>query len=208
MTREEQKYIKEASKALEGVIKKKSKAYGYKTISGMVYLFDGAFVYVALMSVFPVDFGKKITIKLCYKPHVLDEVFWDIFEVVEAIKMPKSFHVNGAFTVPLMEAGTWKVPVDNIDRIDDIFDSITIEMERQIDSLKQNVPDLESFIKHTKQERNGVFYSVLANVHQKQFSDALKLILSALDKKDTSPFLDSSGKSFYDYAKKYCEERL
>lgn len=207
MTREEQKYLKEVSKNLEMTIKKMSKVYGYKTISGFVYKFVGDFVYVAIITVAPIDLGKSITTRLYFKPLILDELFWEIFEIHEGKKMPKSFHVNGAFTVPIMEVKNWREPIECLDNIESAFNNIIIELDKQIDNLRDSVADLSAFSRYSSGQPNSQFISILVTIYEKQYKRALELISKEFEMHQTSPFLDSGGKSFYDYARDYCNKR-
>jgi hypothetical protein len=110
MTRNEQKYFREAKKQLNLVIKNDTKEYGFQKINGFVYKFVDDFLYDCI--IYHIGLGKKLWIKLSFRPIVLDELFWDIFEIKEGKTQSKSFHVQGAFVAPSVEIEEWEMPVE------------------------------------------------------------------------------------------------
>lgn len=196
------------SKALETTIKKTSKENGYKTISGLIYKFIGDFVYIGIISAYPVDSGKMLTATLYFKPHILDQLFWEIFEVDEAKKMPLSFHVNGAITIPSVDALSFKEPVLSVENIAAAYKNILVKLEDQIALLEQTVQDLDAFRVYSNGQPCYPFMSILISIHDKHYDKALALIQTEVENHKSSGFLDSNGRDFYDYAKAYCENRL
>lgn len=204
MKREEQKKLREAKKELEGVIKTNSKAYGYKTISGLVYKIVEDFVYMAIIIVPPIDKGTSISVQLSFKPLILDELFWDIFEITEGKKMPKSFHVNGAFTAQFVSLESWKENIQSIEDIGEVYPEILEKMDRIIAKYSSMVYDLSTFKPYVQEKEIYKLDYILTEIQQQRYMEAIEIIDSELSNNKTGIFIDSNGKSFYQYAKEYC----
>jgi len=208
MTREEQRRVKEVRKQLEVCIKRLTKGCGFQKINGYVYKFVGDFVYVAILSIPPVDAGKNLRIDFFYKPWILDEVFWDVFNVIEGPKQPMSFHVQGAFTAPLVLVENYKVAVSSIEDMDTIYGAVLGELDGKIEEHHQRVYDLKTFLLDLESYKHQFLNRILAEIYQQRYRAAIDLLEIAIFQGETGGFADSSQKNILQYALGYCQKLI
>jgi hypothetical protein len=208
VTREEQARVKESKRQLDSVVKTISKEYGFKTISGYIYKIEGDFVFVVIMQIPAIDIGKKISINLYFKPLILDKLFWEVFQITNAKNMPKSFHVKGAFTAPLVTLKSWKESIKSIEDIRGVYQEILLEVDKLIKEQLQSVNNLSTFKFFIQEQPNSKLNKILIEIQEQQYFSALEMINEEISQYRSGGFADSSGKSFYDYARDYCLKRL
>lgn len=97
MTRQEQKAVKELSAMISKNTKVIAREHGFKVVSDCAYKVLGDFLYEVFLSAPPVRCGTAIRAVVSVKPCVIDNVFWDVYEMGEvARKKPFSFHITAA----------------------------------------------------------------------------------------------------------------
>ena len=207
MTRDEQKYLREAKKRLDAVIKSDTKKCGFQNVNGFVYKFVGDFLYACIIYAPPVDCGKKLSATLYFKPVALDELFWEIFELKEGKTQPKSFHVRGAFTAPKVFIEEWEAPVDCIEDMDIAFRSILNQVDSAIESHHGKIGDMTQFREFVSGQKHQRLNFILAEISLGNFQTALSIVEQEISKGNSGEFLDSKGKSIFLYIKSYCEGR-
>lgn len=208
MIREDRTRIKEAKGQLDKVVKSISKEHGFKTITGLVYKIIDDFVFVVIVSIPPDDVGKKISINLYFKPLALDELFWDIFQITNAKNMPKSFHVNGAFTAPLVALKSWKKSIETIEEIEEVYRGILLEVSQLVKEQLEIINDLSTFKLFIQEQPNSQLNEILVEIQEEAYVKALEMINEEVSQSRSSGFSDSSGKNFYIYARDYCLNKL
>ena len=83
MTRQEQKAVKELSTMLSKNLKVVAGEHGFKVVSDCAYKVLGDFLYEVFLSAPPVRRGTAIRAVVSTKPCVIDNVFWDVYEMGE-----------------------------------------------------------------------------------------------------------------------------
>lgn len=205
--REEQRLVKEVGKRLSGCIKGLSKECGFLKVGGFVYKFIGDFVYVGIISVPPVDAGTRLRIDFYYKPWILDEVFWEIFEIKEGPKQPKSFHVRGTFTAPLVQIENYKVVIPDIEGMDTAYKNILVGLTQKIKDHHKKIYDLTTFQSDIKGNEHQLLNYILTEVCQENHAVAKNLLETAISQGKSGGFADISQKSIFQYALEYCQQR-
>ena len=200
MATEESKKILENIKARDYAIKKISKFFGYKTIMDYIYKIVDNFVFVI-----NVEYFKVI---ISCKPLILDEMFWEIFEMLEKAKyQPSSFHVKGIFTANTVTIDTFEIDsnisVENEIKFSEIFTKINFV----IDNYHKNVFDLNSFQEYIKNYENQYLNDILIDIINKKYKIALDKINNCIKNRKDGHF-SSNLKSIIEYAKEYCEKRI
>lgn len=208
MTRDEQKYLKDAKKQLELSVKNKTKSCGFQKINGFVYQFLDNFVYVLTVSVPPVKLGKEISVSLGFKPLTLDYLFWEIFEITQGKTQPKSFHVQGAFTAPLAGIKKWSETVETIDHIPAAYQNILQQASSLITQQSSDINTILQFQEYLKTKDYQELNTILCEIHLQNYNNALTLLNSEIAKGKSGGFADSNSKSIYQYAKDFCTQKV
>ena len=116
MTRQEQKAVKELSAMISKNLKVVAGEHGFKVVSDCAYKVLGDFLYEVFLSAPPVRRGTAIRAVVSTKPCVIDNVFWDVYEMGEiARKKPFSFHITAAHSPSAHIIEEMELPVPTVD---------------------------------------------------------------------------------------------
>ena len=203
MTIEEQEKIKEFRKQLQNC-EKNTNEYGFKAIGGFVYKFANGFAYTLNIRV-PEKKPFSVYVILTFKPLVLDDLFWDIFEIKSARVKPKSFHIDGAFTAPDALLKFWENPIN--DDFKNLYVEILKEADNIINEYSKKINNLDAFQSHVKSHKYQLLNYILVEIYKKDYKNALMMLDDAIQRKDPCvvSFMDSDGKTFFEYAQDYCK---
>ncbi len=204
MTREEQRYVKELNKQLNPTMKQVAKDCGFQLSHGYAYRFVGEFVYVVLPSVPPVDLGHSLSLWLGMKPLALDDLFWEIFEIREAVTQPKSFHVWGAFTAPFAWFEKWKTPIDSLDTVTASCRTALEQAAQKIDAQCHRVSSVSDFAAFIQTHPREYLNRILCAINARQYTAALDMLDAAIAAHQSGGFADTGGKDILQYARDYC----
>ena len=200
------KKLKNNQKALELVIKSKSKLYGYKTVSGFVYKMVNDYLFIILIGINYIN--KNINVNIEYKPIVLDEIFWEIFNLKENKNKPLSFHVNGAFTAKTMNIKTFELEYDNENEAESKFEEIINISNEIIEKYEQKLNNINNFYLEIQNNENQYLNIILLDILKKNSIEALGKINDCIKNYKTGGFMGDNGKSIIMYAKEYCEKNI
>ena len=98
MTRQEQKAVKELSTMLSKNLKVVAGEHGFKVVSDCAYKVLGDFLYEVFLSAPPVRRGTAIRAVVSTKPCVIDNVFWDVYEMGPLISSRKWNYLSPRWT--------------------------------------------------------------------------------------------------------------
>lgn len=202
VTREEQKKLKELTKALPKILKEKIKAYPFKKKDFMIWYHKKDLFFDLLVDVRVMPDGK------CYataveriKPLWLDDLLWDFLDMEKNKTEPMGLRATGAFTVSGAEQFKDKV---------ELKEWSTDELEETVDAY------LEHFHKTVQSSSVDDFYSSsdssayhaelrksLSLVHNHQYQEALEYL------SDFGDGVFKNGDRYINNAiRSYCEGQL
>ena len=140
MTRQEQKAVKELSAMISKNIKVIAKEHGFKVVSDCAYKVLGDFLYEVFLSAPPVRRGTAIRAVVSTKPCVIDNVFWDVYEMGEvARKKPFSFHITAAHSPSAHIIEEMELPVPTVD-------AATLVMNEAFCRFNKSIQDRKSVV--------------------------------------------------------------
>lgn len=211
MTREQQKKVREANKALAKEIRSACKRHKYKTVMGFAYKVVNGYFYTLCVIVPPVGLGERLSSKLWCKPLAMDEMFWEVFDMKEiAEKQPLSFHCTAAFAPYDLTLEKWDSPLESIEKMPEVLDSMFEKSEQMIYSYEQEFQDIESYKQRFLEPENNCFplNVILCDMVQGRYQEALERINEQVAAGKSGGFASATGGDIYSYAKRYCEEKL
>ena len=204
MTREEQRKWSDAKKQLEQAEKVRAKEYGFRLSRGYVYKFVSDFAWWVWAYVKSDVKDVSVQIRVKYTP--LDMVFWDVFEIPENRKQPQSFHITGAFVSPFCRLGDeTHVPVES--SIDDAYCRALKKAAELIDGYAQNLDTALDFKRLVENDESRRLNLVLLEILEGNYPAALDIIEQERRAGRDGGFRADGG-DIYDYAERYCKERL
>ncbi len=203
-------------KEITKLFKQEAKKYGYKFKEYFAFKEIDDFFYVIYTFVGR-DTPKgnlRIEVLVEFKPMIIDEIFWDITDLKENLKMPLSFRGNGAFTFPPKDIVRMKIYYSDDATEKELIEPIqkNIEkIEKIIQSLKiSSLDDFLNYIENHKDktyEWSDIDLCIGTNIALKKYDTALELCHYAKNNKKSGSSWVFDDKDFYDLAIKYIEKK-
>ena len=81
MTHKEQQAVRELKKTVAKTLKSLVKEFGDKLLSGWIYKVVNDYLSLVQIDVYPVSLGKYISTKISVKPLIIDNIFWEVYEM-------------------------------------------------------------------------------------------------------------------------------
>jgi hypothetical protein len=157
----------------------------------------------------------KLNITLQVKPYIIDEVFWEIFELEENKKMPIGLRANGAFVMKgpflLFENKDFK----GIEPTEGNFSEIIIETIKTMNSsIEQFLNDewrLDNFIEFINNNMDDrgdkKIMEMLLLIIKKEYKNAYEIVCNEINENRSSRYGNYKGDA-YEYIKKYCKDKI
>lgn len=211
MTREEQRVIRELKEPLIQACKEAGKRRGWKTVSGSQYFDRGGILYMLRVSLPPVCGGRAVSAWLSCKPLALDEMFWEVFHMAEeAAKMPFSFHVNGAFTAPVLTLGRWEEPLPAPEDLECVLETVFSRAETLAAEHPFPTPaEFRQAVEREPANSHRTLNIILCLLYEREYVQAMEEIGVALAQREDGGFLRMNGKrGILEDAREWCASRL
>ena len=233
MTRQEQKAVKELSEMISKNLKVIAKEHGFKVVSDCAYKVLGDFLYEVCLSAPPVRHGTAIRAVVSTKPCVIDNVFWDVYEMGEvarkkpcvidnvfwdvyemgevARKKPFSFHITAAHSPSAHIIQEMELPVPTVDAATLVMNEAFCRFNKSIQdhhSRCSTVSDFKAEILHDTAPAARLNV-VLCEIAEGNFRQAMLLAEKQLENEPYGLFntvTDGGIKSIYDYVKEFCQK--
>ena len=213
MTRQEQKAVKELSEMIAKNLKVIAREHGFKVVSDCAYKVLGDFLYEVFLSAPPVRRGTSIRAVVSTKPCVIDNVFWDVYEMGEvARKKPFSFHITAAHSPSAHIIKEMELPVPTVDAATLVMNEAFCRFNKSIQdhhSRCSTVSDFKAEILHDTAPAARLNV-VLCEIAEGNFHQAMLLAEKELENEPYGLFntvTDGGIKSIYDYVKEFCQKK-
>ena len=147
--REYSKFRRNFEKEILSNLKLSLKASGWKKTEYFFWLVENDYFWTLVIK--PYLNADKTRVELHVKPMCIDPILWDILDIQENKKAPKSFRYNGAFTcssLPLSE-----VTYDDDIGVKSLCEQIKSWVDREYSLAKQRITE-QCFSKHIEGHEN------------------------------------------------------
>ena len=201
MTREESRARNALEKVSNKFRKQVAKSFGWKQCDYLNWKIDSGYYFSLCHLVLE-------QVELSVKPFFIDDLWWDIFEMPECKKAPKSLRGNGAFAVPDVHLKEYvvfekeKIPVytedDVIARWENSFNTI----EEDIALFLSENPNPDVFCPPGRTNR---IYELMMDIHSSNLNQVLEKI--ELFKANPIGGMFSGPKGYdYEYIERWCKK--
>ena len=151
MTHKEQQAVRELKKTVAKTLKSLVKEFGYKLLSGWIYKVVNDYLYLVNIDVYPASLGKYISTKISVKPLIIDNIFWEVYEMDDLVKItsinPHISASEGPYPLIIKEYNTPAGPTDEVDyaliRVFEEADSIINEYNKRFTDISSFKSELE-----------------------------------------------------------------
>ena len=145
MTHKEQQTVRELKKTVAKTLKSLVKEFGYKLLSGWIYKVVNDYLYLVNIDVYPASLGKYISTKISVKPLIIDNIFWEVYEMDDLGTTSINPHISaseGPYPLMIKEYNT---PVGSPDEVNYALVRIFEEADSIINEYNKRFTDISSF---------------------------------------------------------------
>ena len=214
MTHKEQQAVRELKKTVAKTLKSLVKEFGYKLLSGWIYKVVNDYLYLVNIDVYPVSLGKYISTKISVKPLIIDNIFWEVYEMDDLVKItsinPHISASEGPYPLIIKEYNTPAGPTDEVDyaliRVFEEADSIINEYNKRFTDISSFKSELEG-----REDEHSVLGIILCDIAEGNYKDALSITKEEIKKGNIGSFAkyDENGVTgINEYLEKYLMEKL
>ena len=214
MTHKEQQAVRELKKTVAKTLKSLVKEFGYKLLSGWIYKVVNDYLYLVNIDVYPVSLGKYISTKISVKPLIIDNIFWEVYEMDDLVKItsinPHISASEGPYPLIIKEYNTPAGPTDELDyaliRVFEEADSIINEYNKRFTDISSFKSELEG-----REDEHSVLGIILCDIAEGNYKDALSITKEEIKKGNIGSFAkyDENGVTgINEYLEKYLMAKL
>ena len=214
MTHKEQQAVRELKKTVAKTLKSLVKEFGYKLLSGWIYKVVNDYLYLVNIDVYPASLGKYISTKISVKPLIIDNIFWDVYEMDDLVKItsinPHISASEGPYPLIIKEYNTPAGPTDEVDyaliRVFEEADSIINEYNKRFTDISSFKSELEG-----REDEHSVLGIILCHIAEGNYKEALSITKEEIKKGNIGSFAkyDENGVTgINEYLEKYLMAKL
>lgn len=214
MTHKEQQAVRELKKTVAKTLKSLVKEFGYKLLSGWIYKVVNDYLYLVNIDVYPASLGKYISTKISVKPLIIDNIFWEVYEMDDLVKItsinPHISASEGPYPLIIKEYNTPAGPTDEVDyaliRVFEEADSIINEYNKRFTDISSFKSELEG-----REDEHSVLGIILCDIAEGNYKDALSITKEEIKKGNIGSFAkyDENGVTgINEYLEKYLMAKL
>ena len=214
MTHKEQQAVRELKKTVAKTLKSLVKEFGYKLLSGWIYKVVNDYLYLVNIDVYPASLGKYISTKISVKPLIIDNIFWEVYEMDDLVKItsinPHISASEGPYPLIIKEYNTPAEPTDKVNyaliRIFEEADSIINEYNKRFTDISSFKSELEG-----REDEHSVLGIILCHIAEGNYKEALSITKEEIKKGNIGPFAkyDENGVTgINEYLEKYLMAKL
>lgn len=159
----------------------------------------------------------RLTIDPYIKPYILDDIFWEVFDMASNSQEPMSLRAVGAFTVDSlslpyrMVKEDWTMEDLDLEKVESKVFEVLSEVHEEVIKLISGFDSFEDFYAYTVENGPRIagydLIGMLLMIHREQYADALQMAEDLIANRKFGGF-QNNGKWINEYIVEYCKERL
>lgn len=211
------KIDKQLEKELKQAVRNAAKRLKFKSRSKNVFDKVGDyFVHYMIDINFP-DNKFRLIIRPYIKPYIIDDIFWEVFDMASNSQAPMSLRAVGAFTVDTFTLPTkiaeedWTMEGLDLEKVETKVLTVLSETHEEVLKFISSFSDFEDFytyvVENAPNPARHDLMGMLLMIHREQYQEALQMAEGLIAKRDFGDFQNKS-KWINEYIVDYCKERL
>lgn len=151
------------------------------------------------------------------KPYIIDDIFWEVFDMASNSQEPMSLRAVGAFTVEGLSLPDkvakedWEMEDLDLEKVESKVFEVLSEAHEEALNLITSFSDFEDFYAYTVENGPRIagydLIGMLLMIHREQYQEALQMAEGLIAKRDFGDFQNKS-KWINEYIVDYCKEKL
>lgn len=158
-----------------------------------------------------------MNVKTEVKPYIIDDIFWEVFDMSSNSQEPMSLRAVGAFTVEGLSLPDkvakedWKMEDLDIEKVESKVFEVLSEAHEEVVKLINSFSSFEDFYAYAVENGPSLvgydLIGMLLMIHREQYAEALRMAEGLIAKRKFGGF-QNKGKWINEYVVDYCKERL
>ena len=159
----------------------------------------------------------SITIQPSIKPYIIDDIFWEFFDMPSNSQEPLSLRAVGAFTVDSLSLPykmfkeEWSMEDLDLEKVESKVFEVLSEVHEEVLKLINSFPTFEDFYAYAVENGPSLvgydLIGMLLMIHREQYAEALQMAEDLIAKREFGSF-QNKDKWINEYIVDYCKERL
>ena len=159
----------------------------------------------------------RLTIDPYIKPYILDDIFWEVFDMASNSQEPMSLRAVGAFTVDSlslpyrMVKEDWTMEGLDLEKVESKVFEVLSEVHEEVVKLISGFDSFEDFYAYTVENGPSLvgydLIGMLLMIHREQYAEALQMAEDLIAKRKFGGF-NNKSKWINEYIVDYCKEKL
>ena len=177
----------------------------------------GDYLVVYMININFPDNKFRLIIRPYIKPYIIDDIFWEAFDMASNSKEPMSLRAVGAFTVDTFTLPTkiaeedWTMEDLNLEKVETKVFEVLSETHEEVLKLISSFSDFEDFYTYVVENApipaHYDLLGMLLMIHREQYQEALQMAEGLIAKRDFGDFQNKS-KWINEYIVDYCKEKI
>ena len=158
-----------------------------------------------------------MNVKTEVKPYIIDDIFWEVFDMSSNSQEPMSLRAVGAFTVEGLSLPDkvakedWKMEDLDIEKVESKVFEVLSEAHEEVVKLINSFSSFEDFYAYAVENGPSLvgydLIGMLLMIHREQYAEALQMAEDLIANRKFGGF-QNKGKWINEYIVEYCKERL
>ena len=211
------KIDKQLNKELKQSIRSAAKRLKLKSRSERFFDKVGDYLVKYMIDIDFPDNEFRLIIRPYIKPYIIDDIFWEIFDMASNSQEPMSLRAVGAFTVHDLSLPykvvreDWTMENLDLEKVETKVFEVLSETHEEVLKLISSFSDFEDFytyvVENAPNPARHDLMGMLLMIHRKQYAEALQTAEGLIAKRQLGKFQNKS-KWINEYIVDYCKERL
>lgn len=159
----------------------------------------------------------RLIIRPYIKPYIIDDIFWEVFDMESNSQEPMSLRAVGAFTVDTFSLPTkiaeedWTMEDIDLEKVETKVFEVLSKVHEEVLKLINSFSTFEDFYTYVVENApipaHYDLMGMLLIIHREQYADALRMAEGLIAKRKLGKFQNKS-KWINEYIVDYCKEKI
>ena len=159
----------------------------------------------------------RLIIRPYIKPYIIDDIFWEVFDMESNSQEPMSLRAVGAFTVDTFSLPTkiaeedWTMEDIDLEKVETKVFEVLSKVHEEVLKLINSFSTFEDFYTYVVENApipaHYDLMGMLLIIHREQYADALRMAEDLIAKRKLGKFQNKS-KWINEYIMDYCKEKI
>lgn len=211
------KIYKQLKKELKKVQRNAAKKLQLKSRDWAYFNKVGDYLVSYMININFPDNKFRVIVSPYIKPYIIDDIFWEVFDMASNSQAPMSLRAVGAFTVDKFSlpdkiaTEDWAMEDLDLEKVESKILEVLSETHEEVLKLIDGFLNFEDFyayaVENSPNPARHDLMGMLLMIHREQYVEALQTAEGLIAKRQLGKFQNKS-KWINEYIVDYCKERL